>query len=336
MIKSFFMNFIFYKAIIGPISQCQKKLLFRFNFFKKRVKIVGSSKQGSMLSKEFSKNWYFGYRVVKKKPETLFIASRGLKFKTLQKYLNRYTLYIEEIYTVPYLEDINFTQSKIIELFNVKTSLIKIENNLLKKSSLVIKIVFEKIAVLLSLPFFAILHLLILIVIRLDSEGEAIFKQKRVGKNRRIFECYKYRTMKNDSEKILQEYLKRNPQEVEHYKMHHKYRNDPRVTKVGKILRRTSLDELPQLLNILKGDMSLVGPRPYIPSEIKSLGGEADMIFRVKPGITGLWQVSGRSNLSFRERVKLDVWYIQNWSLWMDIVIIIKTIKVVLFKTGAR
>ena len=140
-----------------------------------------------------------------------------------------------------------------------------------------------------------------------------------------------------NGDEILEEYLKNNPEEIEYYSIYHKYKHDPRITRVGKFLRATSLDELPQFFNILRNDMNLIGPRPYMIGEKSKIAKEnEDIILEVKPGITGLWQVSGRNNLSFEKRVELDKWYIQNWSLWMDFIIFIKTIKVVLFKIGAK
>ncbi|MDD3506350.1 MAG: sugar transferase [Sulfurimonas sp.] len=191
--------------------------------------------------------------------------------------------------------------------------------------------------ILLLLPFALLLHLFIFMLIKRDSQGAVFFKQQRLGKNSNLFECYKYRTMHQDSQHMLEEYLLKNPDEVEYYKKFHKYKNDPRITKVGGFLRKTSLDELPQFYNILKGDMNLIGPRPYLPQELQDIGEDnKDIILRVKPGLTGLWQVSGRNKLTFKKRVDLDVWYIQNWSLWMDFVIFLKTTKVVLLKVGAK
>jgi undecaprenyl-phosphate galactose phosphotransferase len=118
--------------------------------------------------------------------------------------------------------------------------------------------------------------------------------------------------------------------------MYHKYKNDPRITKVGHFLRRTSLDELPQIFNVFRGDMSFIGPRPYMLNEEKKIGTDVEIILSVKPGITGLWQVSGRSEIDFVSRLNLDIWYIRNWNLWMDLVILIKTIKTVLLKDGAQ
>ena len=140
-----------------------------------------------------------------------------------------------------------------------------------------------------------------------------------------------------NGDEILKKYLDENPKEVENYSIYHKYENDPRITKIGKFLRKTSADELAQIVNVFKGDMNFVGPRPYMVTE-KDLIGEfnEEIILRTKPGITGLWQVSGRNELTFDERIELDKWYINNWSLWTDFVILLKTVKVVLDKAGAK
>ncbi len=139
-----------------------------------------------------------------------------------------------------------------------------------------------------------------------------------------------------DSEGVLDVYLQEYPDERIHYEKFHKYKHDPRITAAGYWLRKTSLDELPQMLNILKGEMSLIGPRPYMVGEKKILGESVDTILHVKPGITGFWQVKGRNDLSFAHRVDLDVWYIQNWSLWLDFIIFMKTFEVLVTRRGAK
>lgn len=186
-------------------------------------------------------------------------------------------------------------------------------------------------------PFALLIHIFMFTFIKFDSKGPVIFKQKRLGFKGIAFSCYKYRTMYVNGDEILKDYLANNPDEVEYYNVYHKYKNDPRVTRIGRFLRATSLDEFPQFFNILKNDMNLIGPRPYMLNEKNKIGVyNEDILLKVKPGITGLWQVSGRNNITFADRIELDKWYIQNWSLWMDFVIFMKTIKVVLSKVGAK
>lgn len=176
--------------------------------------------------------------------------------------------------------------------------------------------------------------LLIAGLIRLDG-GSSLFGHKRLGRNGRTFPCLKFRTMVMGADEILKEHLKNNPEAAEEWNATQKLQNDPRVTRLGKFLRSTSLDELPQLINVLKGDMSLVGPRPIVRNEIEHYNNDIIHYYRVRPGITGLWQVSGRNDVSYAERVQMDSWYVRNWSLWHDIAIICKTFPAVLKRSGA-
>ncbi len=202
-------------------------------------------------------------------------------------------------------------------------------------------ILVSALAVLITLPIW----LIAAILIKLDSRGSVFFKQERVGMDGRIFLCYKFRTMKADAdESIHREVYKKNIAGLiaeanagDHKKpVFGKVKDDPRVTRVGKYLRRFSIDELPQFLNVLKGEMSIVGPRPPIPYEVEEYKPWHRRRLDVKPGITGLWQVSGRNRLPFEEMVKLDLYYIENWSLWLDLKIILLTIPAILRGDGAR
>ncbi|NJN65336.1 MAG: sugar transferase [Chloroflexaceae bacterium] len=183
----------------------------------------------------------------------------------------------------------------------------------------------------LSAPLTLLLSLLIALAIRLDSPGGALFCQTRVGKHGRLFTCYKFRTMVHDAEKRKAELEALNEADGPLFKM----RCDPRVTRVGRFLRRSSLDELPQLWNVLRGDMSLVGPRPAIPTEVEQYQPWHCRRLEVTPGLTGLWQVLGRSDTSFEEMVRLDIYYAENWSVWMDIHILLRTIPTVVMGRGA-
>lgn len=176
---------------------------------------------------------------------------------------------------------------------------------------------------------------LIALWIKLESPGPVFYSQKRVGQGGREFEAWKFRSMVPDAENVLNQYLEANPDRREEWERDRKLRDDPRITPVGRFLRRTSLDELPQLWNVLKGEMSLVGPRPIVRDEIPKYGDHFPAYSVVRGGITGLWQVSGRSDTTYRERVNFDVYYVRNWSVWLDLYILFRTIETVLFRKGA-
>lgn len=172
--------------------------------------------------------------------------------------------------------------------------------------------------------------------IKKDSPGDAIYAGKRLGQNGELFPCYKFRSMYTNGDEILEQYYKEHPEKKAEYEKYHKLDDDPRVTPFGAFIRRTSIDELPQVWNVFLGHMSLVGPRPYLPQELEEMGEYAEEILSVKPGITGYWQVNGRSNVDFESRLVMDVWYVKNRTLWMDIQLLWQTVGVVLMKKGAK
>lgn len=184
------------------------------------------------------------------------------------------------------------------------------------------------------LPVICVVILISCLLVKIDL-GPSIFIQHRIGKNGRKFKMYKIRSMKVDSEALLKEYLEKNPVARDEWGSNHKLKNDPRITPIGKIIRKYSIDELPQIINVLKGDMSLVGPRPITENELCEYGKDIKYYLISKPGLTGLWQVSGRSDTDFETRVRLDKEYATNKSFWMDMKIILKTVYVVLLKKGA-
>ncbi len=170
------------------------------------------------------------------------------------------------------------------------------------------------------------------ILIKLDSKGPIFFSHKRIGKDGKTIGVYKFRSMVSNSEEVFKNFTK---EQKEEFEKNFKLDDDPRITKLGKFLRKTSLDELPQLLNIIKGDMSIVGPRPIVKAEVEKYGNCADKLFSVKPGLTGFWQANGRSDTSYEERVQMDMYYIDSRSFLLDIKIIFKTVISVIKKEGA-
>ena len=184
---------------------------------------------------------------------------------------------------------------------------------------------------LISLPIIG----LIALIIRLDSRGPIFYGQTRLGQGGKYFRAWKFRSMAPNADKILAHYLKQHPELRQDWEKDQKLKYDPRITRVGRFLRRTSLDELPQLWNVLRGEMSLVGPRPIVDEEVWRYADKFELYTKVLPGITGLWQVSGRNNISYPERVNLDAYYVRNWSVWLDIYILIRTVWVVALGDGA-
>lgn len=215
-----------------------------------------------------------------------------------------------------------------IVTFTIRNNLDHWYNRLIKRA---VDLALTSIGIICLLPVF----LLISIWIYKDSPGPVVFKHYRVGRNGKKFPCYKFRSMCVDADVKLKELLEKDAEAKAEWEKEFKLKNDPRITSSGAFLRRTSLDELPQLFNVLKGEMSLVGPRPIIDAEISRYGKYIEDFYMVRPGITGMWQTSGRSDVSYDERVQMDTWYVRNWNIWFDIVLIWRTITVVLGKKGA-
>jgi lipopolysaccharide/colanic/teichoic acid biosynthesis glycosyltransferase len=200
-----------------------------------------------------------------------------------------------------------------------------------KTSKRILDVVGAVALIILTAP----LMLLIALAIRADG-GTAIFRHQRVGARGKSFPCLKFRTMHSRTQEMLQQHLAAHPQDRAEWEASFKLKNDPRITRLGRFLRKSSLDELPQLFNILAGDMSLVGPRPIVPEEIVRYGGEFGFYAYCRPGLTGLWQISGRSDVDYKRRVEFDRQYVTGWTLWRDIWIIFVTpAKVFLGKSGA-
>lgn len=197
-------------------------------------------------------------------------------------------------------------------------------------------IIVSLILILIVFGLFSPFMLLLVILIKLDSPGPILFKQERVGQNGKRISVLKFRTMYVNSNEIFERYITSNPNARVEWEKYQKLKKDPRITRSGRFLRSTSLDELPQLFNVLFGQLSLVGPRPVKDSEINKFYKEsAKIYFEIRPGITGLWQISGRNQVQYERRVQYDIMYTFNWSFWLDIVILLKTLKVIVTKEGA-
>jgi Undecaprenyl-phosphate galactose phosphotransferase WbaP len=195
----------------------------------------------------------------------------------------------------------------------------------------IIDITAAAMLLVLSSPVFLLVALM-----NLGSGGPIFFAHRRIGIGGKPFYCLKFRTMVINGDQLLKDALESDPALAAEWHATQKLKNDPRVTRIGKFLRKTSLDELPQLINVLLRQMSLVGPRPIVESEVRFYGDDIAHYYATRPGVTGLWQVSGRSNTSYTRRVQLDVWYVNNWTVWLDIAVLLKTFPAVLARTGAH
>ncbi len=241
---------------------------------------------------------------------------------------------VQDLCVIPAMRGIPLFGTDIAWFFSHEVALLRLRNNLRRWPARLTKRVFDlTVAGMLLCVLFPLLMWLAL-QIRRDG-GPVVFAHPRVGFNGRIFKCLKFRSMVVDADQRLAQLLSSQPALRAEWERDRKLKKDPRVSPVGDFLRRTSLDELPQLWNVIKGEMSLVGPRPVVIDELEKYGDDVDYYCMVRPGITGLWQVSGRNDIGYEKRVYLDTWYVKNWSLWYDIAIMFKTIRVVLRRDGA-
>ncbi len=241
---------------------------------------------------------------------------------------------VQDVCVIPALRGIPLFGTDISWFFSHEVALLRLRNNLRRWPARLTKRLFDVVTASLLLLLLSPLLLALALRIRADG-GPAVFRHERVGRNGQAFPCFKFRTMAVDAEQQLHRLLASDPALQAEWERDHKLKNDPRISPVGHFLRRTSLDELPQLFNVIRGEMSLVGPRPIVQSELVKYGADADYFLMVRPGITGLWQVSGRNDVDYEQRVYLDTWYVKNWSLWYDIAILFKTVRVVLRRDGA-
>lgn len=235
---------------------------------------------------------------------------------------------------IPALRGIPLYSAGISCPFSHEMMLLRVENNLTRMTSRFFKRTFDIVC---SLSLILLLSpVLVYLGYRVRQDGgPAIYSHPRVGRYGKIFHCYKYRSMKINSQEILQQLLATDDNARAEWEQDFKLKNDPRITPVGNFLRKTSLDELPQLFNVLKGEMSLVGPRPIVTEELSRYKDDVEYYLMTRPGMTGLWQVSGRNDVDYSRRVYFDAWYVKNWSLSVDIIILLKTVREVLFRNGA-
>lgn len=242
---------------------------------------------------------------------------------------------IHKIIILPKISKMPLLNGELINSIHHKGMAFYVRNNLLSPVDKFLKTIFDYMTALLLILLFSPLLILLYSIVYFSTNGHPLFKHRRIGLNGRKFNVYKFRTMYVDADKRLEELLEESEENRIEWENDFKLKDDPRITKIGNFLRKTSLDELPQLINVLQGKMSLIGPRPIIDQEIIKYGEYFDYFTAVKPGITGLWQVSGRNDIDYDERVQLDVWYVRNWSINLDIQILLKTVLVVIGRKGS-
>lgn len=269
------------------------------------------------------------------KVQHVIVCVPGLEAKRLIALVNSLEIMVKNVSFIPELMGMPAANVHVQGLMEENMILLRVKNNLARPYYRLVKRIFDLVVTLCGLVVVLPIGLIIAALIYIDNPGPVLFAHRRVGKHGKEFPCYKFRSMIVGAEDVLKNYLANNPEAREEWERDFKLKDDPRITKIGHFLRKTSLDELPQLLNVLKGEMSLVGPRPIIKKEIEKYGSYINDFFLVPPGITGVWQVSGRSDTTYEERVQMDSWYVHNWSVWIDIVYLVCTVGVVLMRKGA-
>jgi undecaprenyl-phosphate galactose phosphotransferase len=353
-------------AVFPLVRLAVKKALKRAGLWRKNILILGTGAEAQRAAREIARDGSLGFAVVGFLSEDgrrtgirlaggipvvgavgdfkrhlasldardVVVALSGWKRDRVLKIVKSCEPLVENIKVLPSTGSDYTTGVRVDEMGDVLT--LSLPNNLAKPWNVLLKQAFEFalgfLLLLLATPVF----LAVAAAVKIDSRGPVLFAQTRLGRAGRQFRIFKFRSMHPDGRERLKVYLRGHPRARLEWRRYQKLRGyDPRVTRFGRFLRSWSLDELPQLLNVLTGDMSLVGPRPYLPRESGRIGPTGEIISRVRPGLTGLWQVRGRNKLSFEERLALDEYYVRNWSLWLDIVILLQTVKALALREGA-
>ena len=267
--------------------------------------------------------------------DTILIAAPGLPQEKLSDLIYRAQSLVKHVAVVPNLVAVPMSNVSVESFFDAKIMVLHIRNNLDNPWNRLLKRLFDITATIVGGILISPILLIIAIWVYHDSPGPVIFKHRRVGKDGKEFNCYKFRSMCVNSKEVLEHLLATDPAAKAEWDKEFKLKDDPRITKSGAFLRKTSLDELPQLWNVLKGEMSLVGPRPIVQAEVPRYGKYIKEYYSVLPGITGMWQTSGRSDIDYPERVQMDSWYVHNWNVWLDLVLLWRTVSVVLNHKGA-
>ena len=341
------------------------RVVLKAESLQERVLLIGAGRTAERLLAAFQDDFCYCYKVIgvlddhpvsdsipKKYPllggfddaarvireqgvQTVIVAAPGLSEKGMRKLLMEIQHLTDTVLFTPSLVGSPLGSVEISTLFVEQVAVIKSKNNLSRWYNRWIKFVFDVVVTAIGTILISPIFLALCICVAIDNKGKVIFAHQRVGRNGKLFPCYKFQTMIPNAQQVLEEYLENDPQARLEWETNFKLSNDPRVTKLGAVLRKTSLDELPQIFNVLKGEMSLVGPRPVVQAELAKYGDNKKEYLMVRPGITGMWQASGRSDTTYEERVAMDTWYVRNWSLWIDLKYLYRTFAAVISKKGA-
>ena len=265
--------------------------------------------------------------------DTAIIAMPRTRREHVAKMSSRASLHFRRVLVIPNLEGV--TNSAVVARDLAGICALEVHHNLLDPWARRVKRALDLFGAVVGGLLISPLLVAIAVLIKLDSPGKVFYGHQRLGIERQHFRCWKFRTMHRDADRVLDECMRNNPHLRAEWEQKQKLRDDPRVTRVGRFLRNTSLDELPQLWNVLLGEMSLTGPRPIVDAEVAKYGEVIELYQRVRPGMSGYWQVGGRSDTSYAERVKMDSYYVHNWSVWLDLVLLARTVRVVVLGRGA-
>ena len=356
--RSVVLLFFLFNVILMPLGvYLLKRHFMRYDRFREDIMIICDKKGEEDVNSWFVEDNSFGFNVASKiivdgmeeeelqarikylidshKHYAVVVSLAGQETDKAFQMVNYVLHHVSRVYVIPQISKLPLINSEFFNSINHKGMALYVKNKLLHEGERNIKAFFDKVLSITLFMLFLPIILILYIVVYISTKGDPVYKQKRIGKDGKAFHIYKFRTMRVDADKMLEEMLENDPELKAEWQREFKLKDDPRITRVGKFLRRTSLDELPQLYNVFQGKMSLVGPRPIIADEVPKYGEYIKYFTAVKPGITGLWQVSGRNDISYDERVRLDVWYVRNWSLELDIMILVKTAAIVLMRKGS-
>jgi Undecaprenyl-phosphate galactose phosphotransferase WbaP len=351
--------------LVAPVVRYfVKRAMMKLGVWGKPVVILGARQAGAHVLEVLRREWQLGFKPVavfdnrvapaggmlegvpyggtlsdaaalatKGEVDTAIFAMPYTRRKHLAKYVDSARDSFRQVVIIADLGGI--TTSAVVARDLAGMFGVEISHNLLDPWAQRLKRVLDVAATLIGGVLILPLILALSLLVWMEGGRPVFYSDKRMGRDGRLFSCVKFRTMVPDAEALLQHMLAEDPEIREEYVKYHKLRYDPRVTRVGRFLRKTSLDELPQLWNVLRGEMSLVGPRPYLPRESVDIGATQSEILRVAPGITGPWQVAGRNHTSFSERVGLDVYYVRDWSVWLDLMLLARTVQCLLVSRDA-